>query len=82
MFKKVFNSLTPSEQFGLKMVMYLLSMFMVVIGLTFGFRLLSYPDDLFNVLGVVLIVFTFGFGVLMGSKVVGLFSEKESDKKE
>lgn len=81
MFRKIFNSLTPMEKFSLKLFFYFMMVFFVVVTFTLGFKLLSYADDIHNLMGFILIVLGWVMGVTLGVKLAKAFLRDKSKNK-
>lgn len=72
MFKKIFNSFSSFERFSIKLLFYFILTLMVMVGYTFGFTLLSRPDDTDTFLGGVTLLFSTMLGFFVGVKFYNL----------
>ena len=82
MFRKIFNSLSPMEQFALTLLAYFIGVFTVVVTLTLGFKYITYADDVYNLLGVLLLAVGCVLGVVLGVKIGKITLKNDSEDSE
>jgi hypothetical protein len=77
MYKKFLKELKPLERMGLKVASHLINLVLINVAFIFGFKYLSYPNDFYNIMGLLLVIVGFVFTLIFVFKVTGYLINKD-----